>query len=132
MGEDRNDTVVKLKRNAKPGFELSTDSSKRDRQHSIPARGRSARNAREFNFAKCYNKAGYIILHGGAVGKTSRTGRSKLEARKLRTAAHSMRQTGWMTSKTESAEPGAAAIDHLSEWPAQEWRSTVHSTHQTV
>ena len=57
------------------------------------------------------------------MGITSRTGRSKLEASELWTVAHSMPRLGWMTSITGSAEPGAAANDRLSGWPAQEWRS---------
>ena len=53
------DTANKNKTNAKPRFELSTV---RARQHFIPARGSSARYAREFSSATCHDEAGGIIL----------------------------------------------------------------------
>ena len=92
--------TVKRERSVKPRFELSTDSSRRDSQHSLPARGRSARYARELSFAKYYDGAGYIM------------------ARKLWTAAHSMPRAEWITSRAESEEPGASAIERISERPA--------------
>ena len=52
----------------KPRFELSTDSSGRVRHHSLPARGRSARYARELSFARCHDEAGAIIIHGFGAG----------------------------------------------------------------
>ena len=42
----------------------------------LPARGRSARYAREFSFAKSHGEADSGLLRGSAVGNTSRTGRS--------------------------------------------------------
>ena len=48
----------KKKTNTKPRFELSTQA----RQHSISGRGKSARYAREFSFARCHDEAGAITL----------------------------------------------------------------------
>ena len=42
---------------------------------SLPARGRSARYAREFSFARCGNTAGDTLQHNCPAGNTSRTGR---------------------------------------------------------
>ena len=39
----------------------------------LPARGRSARNARELIFARCQDEADSVMLHRGSVGNTSRT-----------------------------------------------------------
>ena len=74
------DTLYKKKTNTKPRFELSIDSSTRARQHSLSARGKSARYAREFSFARCDDATDAIILHGSAAGYTSRTGRSNSPA----------------------------------------------------
>ena len=66
-----------MKRNAKPRFELSTDRTGSSRtRHSLPARGRSARYARELSFARCHHEAGCATVHGIALGNTSKTGRS--------------------------------------------------------
>ena len=46
------------RKNTKPRFELSTDSSIRTRQHVLSAREKSARYAREFSFARCQDAAG--------------------------------------------------------------------------
>ena len=48
---------------AKLRFELSTDSSGRVRHHSLLARGRSARYAREFSFARYHDE-----VHGFGAG----------------------------------------------------------------
>ena len=53
-----------------PRFEISEDKSVRARQHFLSARGKSAYNAREFNFARCHDTTGAIILNGSAAGKT--------------------------------------------------------------
>ena len=42
----------------------------------LPARGRSARYAREFSFASCHGEAESGMLRGSAVGNTSKMGRS--------------------------------------------------------
>ena len=68
------DIFTYFKKNTKPRFELSRDSSIRARQYSQPARGKSARYAREFGFARCHDEAGAKIQHGSAAGNTSRTG----------------------------------------------------------
>ena len=47
-----------------------------------PARGRSARFARENSFARCLDEAGSVMLHGSAVGNRLRTGRSSSPAAK--------------------------------------------------
>ena len=52
-----------MKRNAKPRFELSTDSRSKTRQYSRSARGRSARQARELSFARCYVTVEYCAQH---------------------------------------------------------------------
>ena len=49
----------------------------RAHQDLIPTRGKSARYAREFSFARCHDEAGDIILillHCCPEGNTSRTG----------------------------------------------------------
>ena len=56
--------------------QLSTDSKNRARQHSLPARGRSARYAREFSFVTCLVESVFVILQGSAVDNVLRTGRS--------------------------------------------------------
>ena len=48
------------------------------------ARGKSARYAREWSFARCHDEAGAIILHGSAADNTSRTGRSTSSAAHLK------------------------------------------------
>ena len=47
------------------------------------ARGKSARYAREWSFARCHDEAGAIILHGSAADNTSRTGRSTSSAAQI-------------------------------------------------
>ena len=69
------DTIFNYKV-AKPRFELITDSSSRAREHSVPARGRSAHYAREFSFARCHDEAGAIMIHSSAAGNTPRIERS--------------------------------------------------------
>ena len=64
------DAVCKKKENTKPRFELSTDSSIKARRNFLSARGKRARYAREFSFARCHDAVGAIILHGSAAGKT--------------------------------------------------------------
>ena len=57
------DTANKNKTNAKPRFELSTVQSHQD---LLPTRGKNARYAREFSFARCHDEAGaiiFILLH---------------------------------------------------------------------
>ena len=56
-----------MKRNAKPRFELSTDSRSKTRQYSRSARGRSARQARELSFARCYVKAIFFFFFLGCM-----------------------------------------------------------------
>ena len=69
------DTANKNKTNAKPRFELSTVQSHQD---LLPTRGKSARYAREFSFARCHDEAGaivFILLYYTVVLRaTSRTG----------------------------------------------------------
>ena len=68
------DTANKNKTYAKPRFELSTVQSHQD---LLPTRGKSARYAREFSFARCHDEAGdiiFILLHCCPAGNTSRTG----------------------------------------------------------
>ena len=48
--------------------------------HFLLARGRNARYAREYNLASYDDKAGSGMLHGSAVGNTSRTGRASSPA----------------------------------------------------
>ena len=52
------DTANKNKTNAKPGFELSRVQSHQD---LLPTRGKNARYAREFSFARCHDEAGANI-----------------------------------------------------------------------
>ena len=49
----------------------------------LHARGRSARYAREFSFARCHDEAGSVMLHRGFVGNASRTGRSTFPAAEI-------------------------------------------------
>ena len=133
------DTACKKKINTKPRFELSTeDSSIRARQYSQPARGKSARYAREFSFARCHDEAGARKQHGTAASIISRTGRPtspevqitelnslaklrflELKARNGRTAVHSTPQKGWSTSRAGSTQPRVATSGRISEWRAQ-------------
>ena len=70
------DTACKKITNTKPKFELSIDRSIGIRQHSLPARGKSARYSREFSFARYHDAVVAIMLHSSAAANTSRTGRS--------------------------------------------------------
>ena len=67
------DAVCKNKENTKHRFEVGTDSSIKARQHFLSARGKSARYAREFSFARCHDATGAIILHGSASVKRCTT-----------------------------------------------------------
>ena len=46
----------------------------KQQQQQQQQRGRSARYAREFSFAKCHGEADSGMLHGSAVGNMPRTG----------------------------------------------------------
>ena len=80
MRSDFSSNIVFFIRQIKTKQMQSPDSNRaqcRAHQDLLPTRGKSARYAREFSFARCHDEAGAIILillHCFPAGNTSRTG----------------------------------------------------------